>query len=305
MKKSILIVLSVIALIPQICISQNINIPDKKIGREYLYKYKNDTLIQIISITFLSEEIISFSYKIVNENNNSYYCIQGKANLKNGDAEIDENEDGSFTIVVTGGLDEIEIASTVASFEPTLDYIVAKVPRFPFDKFADANRSLSTQMKATGEVMSIGKSVEEVLLKGIRSLENRVDHIELASLKNKTKEELIELIKASTDERIYQIAEALRIGVSIEELYSITKIERFFLEKINNIVLLEEEVRNNPYNIEVFKKAKTMGFADSYIAKLYGVNEIDIYKTRRPGLCQRFSYRKRLERSRISGRKAC
>ena len=84
MKKSILIVLSVIGLIPQICISQNINIPDKKIGREYLYKYKNDTLIQIISITFLSEDIISFSYKIANENNNSYYCIQGKANLKNG-----------------------------------------------------------------------------------------------------------------------------------------------------------------------------------------------------------------------------
>ena len=99
MKKSILIVLSVIALIPQICISQNINIPDKKIGREYLYKYKNDTLIQIISITFLSEEIISFSYKIVNENNNSYYCIQGKANLKNGDAEIDENEDGISYLV--------------------------------------------------------------------------------------------------------------------------------------------------------------------------------------------------------------
>ena len=99
MKKSILIVLSVIVLIPQICISQNINIPDKKIGREYLYKYKNDTLIQIISITFLSEEIISFSYKIVNENNNSYYCIQGKANLKNGDAEIDENEDGISYLV--------------------------------------------------------------------------------------------------------------------------------------------------------------------------------------------------------------
>ena len=178
-------------------------------------------------------------------------------------------------------LDEIMVANELASSEPVLNYLVCKLPRFPFDKFVDASRTLSTQMKATGEVMSIGKSVEEVLLKGIRSLENRVDHIELASLKNKTKEELIELIKASTDERIYQIAEALRIGVSIEELYSITKIERFFLEKINNIVLLEEEVRNNPYNIEVFKKAKTMGFADSYIAKLYGVNEIDIYNFRK------------------------
>ena len=128
-------------------------------------------------------------------------------------------------------LDEIMVANELASSEPVLNYLVCKLPRFPFDKFVDASRTLSTQMKATGEVMSIGKSVEEVLLKGIRSLENRVDHIELASLKNKTKEELIELIKASTDERIYQIAEALRIGVSIEELYSITKIERFFFFK--------------------------------------------------------------------------
>lgn len=99
MKKSILILLSVIVLIPRICMSQNINIPDKKIGTEYSYKYKNDTLSQIMTITFLSEEIISFSYIIVNKNHNSHYCIQGKASLIKGDAETDEREDGTSYLV--------------------------------------------------------------------------------------------------------------------------------------------------------------------------------------------------------------
>ena len=178
-------------------------------------------------------------------------------------------------------LDEIMIANTKASSEPVLNYLVCKLPRFPFDKFADANRSLSTQMKATGEVMSIGSTVEEVLLKGIRSLENRVDHIELVSLKGKTKEELLDLIKQSTDERIYQIAEAIRIGVSLDEIYAITKIDHFFLNKIKNIITLEEEIKQNPWDINVFKKAKLMGFADSYIAKCYKVSEVDIYNYRK------------------------
>ena len=178
-------------------------------------------------------------------------------------------------------LDEIIVANQKASIEPVLNYLVCKFPRFPFDKFVDANRTLSTQMKATGEVMSIGTTVEEILLKGIRSLENRVDHIELVSLKGKTKDELIELIKLSTDERIYQIAEALRIGVAIEEIYKITKIETFFLQKILNIINLEEELKKNPWDLEVFMKAKTMGFADSYIAKCYHTDEISIYKFRK------------------------
>ena len=178
-------------------------------------------------------------------------------------------------------LDEIMIANTKASSEPVLNYLVCKLPRFPFDKFADANRSLSTQMKATGEVMSIGSTVEEVLLKGVRSLENRVDHIELLSLKGKSKEELLDLIKQSTDERIYQIAEAIRVGVSLDEIYSITKIEHFFLNKIKNIVLMEEEIKQNPWDINVFKKAKLMGFADSYIARCYKVSEVEIYNYRK------------------------
>ena len=178
-------------------------------------------------------------------------------------------------------LDEIEIASTVASFEPTLDYIVAKVPRFPFDKFADANRSLSTQMKATGEVMSIGRTFEEAILKAVRSLENKVDHLELTSLKEMDKNELMNFISKHTDERMYAIAEAIRKGVSLDEIYDETKIDRFFLEKIKNIVNLERELASKPWDLETFKKAKKNGFADSYIAKVYNTNAVKIYEYRK------------------------
>ncbi len=178
-------------------------------------------------------------------------------------------------------LDEIQIANTPASFEPTLDYVVTKVPRFPFDKFADANRSLSTQMKATGEVMSLGRTIEESLLKAIRSLEIKACHVELDKFKNKTVEELIEIIKEHTDERIFAICEAFRKGVTIDEIYFITKIDRFFLEKYYHIVEIENELKNNEFDIELFKKAKRYGFSDEYLAKVYHKTKIDIYKFRK------------------------
>ncbi len=178
-------------------------------------------------------------------------------------------------------LDEIQIAASVASFEPTIDYVVTKFPRFPFDKFADANRSLSTQMKATGEVMSIGRTIEESLLKSIRSLENKVDHIELESLKELSNEELMAFIAKNTDERIYAIAEALRKGVDIDDIYNITKMDMLFLTKINNIVLFENVVKENPFDLEVLYDAKRMGFADSYIARLWGKTAKDIYELRK------------------------
>lgn len=178
-------------------------------------------------------------------------------------------------------LDEIKLANTLASFEPALDYVVTKVPRFPFDKFADANRSLSTQMKATGEVMSIGRNFEESLLKAIRSLENKVDHLELPSLKEKTLEELLEFIGLHTDERIYALAEALRKGATIDELYALTKIDRFFLEKIQIILELEQEVLRHPWDKEVFCQAKRNGFADSYLARCYHTTSQEIYTYRK------------------------
>lgn len=178
-------------------------------------------------------------------------------------------------------LDEIKIANTLASFEPTLDYVVTKIPRFPFDKFATANRSLSTQMKATGEVMAIGRTIEESLLKAIRSLENKVDHIELDSLKNMNEMELMKFISLHTDERIYAIGEALRKGVTIDELYFLTKIDRFFLEKYSHIIELEEEIKAKPMDVEALKLAKRYGFADSYLAKIWNSTYVDVYNLRK------------------------
>ncbi len=178
-------------------------------------------------------------------------------------------------------LDEIKIANTLASFEPTLDYVVTKIPRFPFDKFATANRSLSTQMKATGEVMAIGRTIEESLLKAIRSLENKVDHIELDSLKNMNEMDLMKFISLHTDERIYAIGEALRKGVTIDELYFLTKIDRFFLEKYAHIIELEEIIKAKPMDLETLRLAKRYGFADSYLAKIWNSSYVEIYNLRK------------------------
>ena len=178
-------------------------------------------------------------------------------------------------------LDEIQIAASVASFEPTIDYVVTKFPRFPFDKFQDANRSLSTQMKATGEVMSIGRTVEESLLKSIRSLENKVDHLEIASHKELSNEELLDLIDAHTDERLFAIAEAFRRGIDVDEIYEITKIDRLFLDKVLGIVEYEKIIKENLFDVAVLKEAKKLGFADSYIAKCWNTTYQEVYKIRK------------------------
>ncbi|MBQ8293156.1 MAG: carbamoyl-phosphate synthase large subunit [Bacilli bacterium] len=178
-------------------------------------------------------------------------------------------------------LDEIEIAATPASFEPTIDYVVTKFPRFPFDKFTTANRSLATQMKATGEVMSIGRTFEESLLKSIRSLENKVNHLELKSLKELTVEELMDFIALHTDERIFAIGEAFRKGVTVDDIYFLTKIDRFFLEKLVNIVKFEKELEENPMSVDVLYNAKKMGFADSYIGEKWNLTEEEVYHLRR------------------------
>ena len=178
-------------------------------------------------------------------------------------------------------LNEIEISSTVASFEPTLDYVVCKFPRFPFDKFQDANRTLSTQMKATGEVMSIGRTFEESILKAVRSLENKVDHLEIEKCKHMTDDELINFIIDNTDERIYAIVEAFRRGISIEKIYKITKIDRFFLEKFVHIVEMERELKNNPLDEEMLRYAKRWGFSDSYLGKIYHKTDVEMFELRK------------------------
>ena len=178
-------------------------------------------------------------------------------------------------------LDEIEIANTPASFEPTLDYVVTKMPRFPFDKFTDANNSLSTQMKATGEVMSVGRSFEESLLKGIRSLEIGLCHLYHKKFDSETTQALLSYIEIGTDDRIYAIAELLRRKVSGGIINERTKIDLFFIRKLKNIVDMENELKQSGHSEKALRAAKAMGFSDKWIANLWNTDENSIRNRRK------------------------
>ena len=184
-------------------------------------------------------------------------------------------------IAVGMTLDEIKIANTVASFEPRLDYIVAKFPRFPFDKFTKASNVLGTQMKATGEVMSIGSTLEECMLKSVRSLEIGVCHLQMNKFNSKSTAELFDYISQFRDDNIFAITELIRRGETVETLHQKTKITSLFLEAIEKIVQMEKVISENKGNFEILTKAKKMGFSDKFIASLWGVKEIEIYNIRK------------------------
>jgi carbamoyl-phosphate synthase large subunit len=222
----------------------------------------------------------------------------------------------SAKIAVGMNLDEIQLANTPACFEPSLDYVVTKMPRFPFDKFTLASNTLSTQMKATGEVMSVGRTMEESLLKAIRSLEDGKNHIHLkkfdtASLSDKpypeniaeAQEKLLKYIEEGTDDRIYAISQLMWLGTDYQLIYDRTRIDMFFLDKIKRIVDFEKKLEERAKKLEeanakngetdinqallqeildkkLLYEAKRMGFSDSYIAELVGVKEDDIWKLR-------------------------
>ncbi len=177
-------------------------------------------------------------------------------------------------------LDEIRIANTPAAFEPSLDYVVTKLPRFPFDKFADANNRLSTQMKATGEVMSVGRSFEESFLKGIRSLEIGAFHLHLPKFDGMDRQALLQYVRTGTDDRYFAIAALIRLGCGVEEIAAATTIDRFFLRKIRNIVEKEAELARCPGDPEELVSAKKMGFSDREIALLWKRNEKEIFDLR-------------------------
>ena len=183
-------------------------------------------------------------------------------------------------IAVGMTLDEIMLANAPAACEPALDYVVAKLPRFPFDKFAAANNKLSTQMKATGEVMSLGRTLEECWLKAVRSLETGVCHLYMAKFDNESTDALMNYIKMGTDDRYYAIAELIRRKVDIGLICDATKIDMIFLEKIKNIVLMENELVAAKWDEEVLRDAKKMGFGDKFISKLWECPEIDVYNFR-------------------------
>lgn len=169
---------------------------------------------------------------------------------------------------------------TYACFEPALDYVVTKIPRWPFDKFVNANRRLGTQMKATGEVMALGRTMEESLLKAVRSLELKLYHLELPSLWGKSKEEIIAKIRMQDDERLFAVAEGLRTGITKEEIFNLTKIDFFFLAKIENIIAMEKRLKDNR-DMDTLQAAKRMGFSDKYIARIWKTTEKDLYLLRK------------------------
>ncbi len=170
--------------------------------------------------------------------------------------------------------------TTYAMFEPALDYVVAKIPRFPFDKFEHGERRLGTQMKATGEVMAIGRNIEESLLKACRSLEIGVYHNEMADLAEKTDDQLIEKIVKAQDDRLFYVSEAIRRGFSIEEIAELTKIDVFFLDKLLHIFEIEEALKSHVGDVELLKEAKRNGFADRKIAELWNLDTAAVRKLR-------------------------
>ncbi len=184
-------------------------------------------------------------------------------------------------IAVGMTLDEIEIAGAPASKEPALDYIVAKFPRFPFDKFTSVPNKLGTQMKATGECMGIGSSLEECLLKSVRSLETGVHHFSMAKFESMETDLMLDYISVSHDDNIFAIAELLRRGEAVETITEITKITKLFIDSIKKITDLEKELKENKGDKELLRKAKKLGFCDRVIARLCETDEISIYNLRK------------------------
>src|SRR5699024_7618729 len=180
-------------------------------------------------------------------------------------------------------LDEITnpiTGTTSAFFEPALDYVVTKFPRFPFDKFTTGDRKLGTQMKATGEIMAISRNIEESLLKGVRSLEVGNGDFHLEKLKKEDETELLERIVKADDERMFVLVELMRRGKTIEEIHELTKIDRLFLRKINHILELEKDLADTKFDTKMLEKVKRYGFSDMQIARVWEVTEQEVYDFR-------------------------
>ena len=178
-------------------------------------------------------------------------------------------------------LSEIRLANVPASYEPALDYVVTKMPRFPFDKFATASNKLSTQMKATGEVMSIGRTLEESFLKAVRSLEIGVCHMHMPKFDNTPDAALLQYVSIGTDDRLFAIAELLRRGVDASTICNHTQIDMLFLDCVKKVVDYERVLAAHPGDRDCLVRAKRMGFADRYIAKLWNTDEDAIFNLRR------------------------
>ena len=222
----------------------------------------------------------------LNPNSSEYYLIEVNPRVSRSSALASKASGYPIArvtakIAVGMALEDIKIANTNAAFEPSLDYVIAKLPRFPFDKFATASNELGTQMKATGEVMGIGANLEEALLKGIRSLESGENHIYHPKFNDMSVEEMLEYISKFRSDNVFAIAELFYHGVSVEKIYELTQINPYFLGAIKNIVDMEETLKLHVNDPEYLRKAKVMGFSDKYIARLWKKTELDVYNVRK------------------------
>ena len=251
---------------------------------EHDLKMLNDSAIKIIRELKIEGGCnVQFA---LNPNSSEYYLIEVNPRVSRSSALASKASGYPIArvtakIAVGMALEDIPVAGGTAAIEPSLDYIVAKFPRFPFDKFATAKNTLGTQMKATGEVMGIGSNLEECFLKSIRSLETGVCHLHLAKFDKFSKEELFEYLNEFKDDNIYAIAELIRRGASIEDLHKVTMITELFLESIKKIVDMEVALAKNVGNTQILKEAKKMGFGDKFIAKLWNKKEIEVYSLRK------------------------
>ncbi len=222
----------------------------------------------------------------LNPNSSEYYLIEVNPRVSRSSALASKASGYPIAkvtakIAVGMTLEEIKIANTNAAFEPQLDYVIAKLPRFPFDKFTSAPNLLGTQMKATGEVMGIGSTLEEALLKGTRSLEVGVNHIYHAKFDNMSDAELLRYIGDFRSDNIFAIAELLARGVTIDKVHEVTQITPYFLEAIQRIVDMEENLKAHVNDLAVLTAAKKMGFSDKYVARMWKCSELDVYKFRK------------------------
>ncbi len=250
---------------------------------EHDYKMLNDSAIKLIKELKIEGGCnVQFA---LHPQTSEYYLIEVNPRVSRSSALASKASGYPIArvtakIAVGMALEDIAIANTTAAFEPSLDYVIAKLPRFPFDKFATAPNTLGTQMKATGEVMGIGSNLEECLLKSVRSLEIGAYHFHLPKFDHFTDDELMNYLHEFKDDNIFAVVELIRRGTNTEVLYELTKITPYFLKSLEKIVAMENKLKNASGNPDVLKEAKKMGFSDKFIAKLWGCSELDVYRFR-------------------------
>jgi len=251
---------------------------------EHDYKMLNDSALKLIhELKIAGGCNVQFA---LNPTSSEYFLIEVNPRVSRSSALASKASGypiARVTAKIAAGmtLEEIPVAGGTAAIEPSLDYVIAKFPRFPFDKFTSASNALGTQMKATGEVMSIGSNLEECFLKAIRSLEIGAVHLYLSKFADYSVDELLAYVSEFRADGIFAVAQLLRLGVAVAKIHEVTMITPLFLESVKRIVEQETELMNHPHDVKLLRKAKEMGFSDAYIAKLWDVLELDVYTERK------------------------